>query len=126
PVKDSTHQSVSTVRAAPRQSVGRKSSIRRMVFRGQRTATIPAPYSSTTRRMFFQGVKAGISICTALVSSAKRPSSSQAAGFAKPPVTARPSSSRAPVQSGARKNTQAMLTKRKVSPHRRTKGSRSR
>ena len=69
PVKDSTHQSVSTVRAAPRQSVGRKSSIRRMVFRGQRTATIPAPYSSTTRRMFFQGVKAGISICTALVSS---------------------------------------------------------
>ncbi len=68
---------------------------------------MPAPYSSTTRRMFRQGPRAGSSICTALASSVNRPSSSQASGLARPPVTARDSSSRAPAQSGARKNTQA-------------------
>ena len=55
PVKDSTHHSVRSASPAPRQTVGRKSSMRRITFRGQRTAIMPAPYSSTTRRMFRQG-----------------------------------------------------------------------
>ena len=43
PVKDSTDHTITTVSPAARQRVGRKESIREMVFRGQRTMMRPTP-----------------------------------------------------------------------------------
>ena len=61
PVKDRTDQSVSTVSTAPRQRVGRKVSMVRITFRGQKAASRPTPYSTASRPTFIQGFKTGSS-----------------------------------------------------------------
>ena len=83
PEKDSTDHMARTNSAAPRQKVGLKRSICRMVFRGHRTMTMATRNRAATARTLRQGARAGSRMRTASSSLEKMPSESQAWGLAK-------------------------------------------